>query len=141
MEELKEQMKILVKSMEEMRDSHNSNYRELIAKIYRLESNVVSNQEETARETARLVVKRIRKVPPPPQFKHKGNEKQYSFNAQVSDSVQAAAELLDKLKPEQQQAASILKSAREQLEEGMSAIAERQELIHFADCRHLDGLR
>jgi len=28
MEELKEQMKILVKNMEEMRDSHNSNYRE-----------------------------------------------------------------------------------------------------------------
>jgi len=62
---------------------------------------------------------------PPPQFKHKGNEKQCTFNVQVSGSVHAAVvELLDKLKPQQQQAATMLKSAREQLEEGMSAIAE-----------------
>ena len=73
MEEPKEQIKILVKSMEEMRDSHNSNYRELTAKMDHLESDVISNQEKIARETAQLVVKRIRKDPPPPQFKHKGN--------------------------------------------------------------------
>jgi len=57
MEELKEQLKVLVKCMKDMKDSHNSNCRELTAKMDCLGSDVISNQEETVRETAQLVVK------------------------------------------------------------------------------------
>ena len=51
MEELKKQMKILMKSMEDMKNSHNNNYRKFTAKMDHLESNVVSSIEETMRET------------------------------------------------------------------------------------------
>ena len=45
-------------------------------------------------ERAQLVVKQIKREPTQPQFKRKGNEKQFVFNAQVNDSVQTAIVLL-----------------------------------------------
>ena len=129
MEELKQQMETILRGLDALKGAHDQVRHELTAKLDRLEKDVAAGQEETAQ----LVVKRIKREPAQPQFKRKGNEKQFTFNAQISDSVQTAVGLLDKLKPEQPQAAVILKMAKEQLEEGMQAITDRQKLIRFAD--------
>jgi len=51
----------------------------------------------------------------------------------VSDSIQSASGLLEKVKPTAPQEVALLKNAKEQLLEGMKAIKERQKLIRIAD--------
>ena len=122
-------METILRGLDALKGAHDQVRHELTAKLDWLEKDVAAGQEETTQ----LVVKRIKREPAQPQFKRKGNEKQFIFNAQISDSVQTAVGLLDKIKPEQPQAAAILKTAKEQLEEGMQAITDRQKLIRFAD--------
>ena len=126
---MEEKIDTLLKNFEALKQAQEQNRRDLSVKLDRLEKEVAAGQEETAQ----LVVKRIKRDSTQPQFQRKGNEKQFTFNAEVNDSIQAAVGLLDKLKPEQSQAAAILKSAKEQLQEGSKAIAEWQKLIRFAD--------
>ncbi|XP_065920317.1 uncharacterized protein [Dysidea avara] len=99
------------------------------AKFERLEKEVADGQEETAH----LIVRKIQQKEPEPTFRRKGNERQFAFNQSVVDAIKSAASMLDKLKPEQPQAASVLKNAREQLQEGVHAIAAQQKLIRLAD--------
>jgi len=70
---------------------------------------------------------------PEPTFCQKGNEQQFSFNRSVDDTIKSAATMLEKLKPDQPQAAAVLKTAKEQLQEGMDAIPFQQKLIRLAD--------
>jgi len=122
-------MECILKSLDAIKGANAQCYQELTSKLNRLERDVAAGQEETAQ----LIVKQIQWEPTQPPFKRKGNERQFVFNVQVNDSVQTAVGLLEKIKPEQQQAAAILKTTKEQLEEDMKAITERQKLIRFAD--------
>jgi len=87
-------------------------------KFQRLEKEVAAGQEETVQ----LIVHKMRKEPEP-TFRQKGNEQQFSFNRSVDDTIKTASGMLDKLKPDQPQAAAVLKTARDQLQEGANAIA------------------
>ena len=101
---------------------------ELSARFELLQKEVAAGQEETAQ----LVAKKLKKTPEY-QFRRKGNEQQFKFNDAVSDSIQSASGLLDKVKPTSSQEITILKNAKEQLIEGTKAIEERQKLIRIAD--------
>ena len=70
---------------------------------------------------------------PDVQFRRKGNEKQFTFNEAVNDSIQSAAAMLEKVKPTTAQEMAALKSAKEQLQLGTKAIVERQKLTRLAD--------
>ena len=129
MDEMKQQMEAILRNLDALKGTHDQSRHKMSTKLDHLERDVTAGQEETAQ----LVVKRIKRESAQLQFKQKGNERQFTFNAQLNDSVQTAVGLLDKLKPEQPQAAAILKTAKEQLEESMKAIMERQKLICFAD--------
>jgi len=67
---------------------------ELSARFELLQKEVAAGQEETAQ----LVAKKLKKTPEY-QFRRKGNEQQFKFNDAVSDSIQSASGLLDKVKP------------------------------------------
>ena len=67
------------------------------------------------------------------QFHRKGNEKQFTFNEAVNDSIQSAAAMLEKVKPATAQETAALKNAKEQLQLCTKAIGERQKLISLAD--------
>ena len=127
---MKRQMETILRNLNVLKDAHDQSHLEVSTKLDRLERDVTAGQEETAQ----LVVKRIKREPAQPQFERKANERQFTFNAQLNDSVQTAVRLLDKLKPKQPQAVAILKTAKEQLEESMKAIMERQKLICFVNC-------
>ena len=51
----------------------------------------------------------------------------------MSDSIQSASRLLEKVKPTAPQEVALLKNAKEQLLEGTKAIEEHQKLIRIAD--------
>ena len=100
----------------------------MATKFDQLQKDVAAGQEETAQ----LVAKKLKRAPDY-QFRRKGNEKQFLFNESVSDSIQTAAGMLEKMKPAVPQEATLLKNAKEQLMEGAKAIEERQKLIRIAD--------
>jgi len=95
-------------------------------KFQRMEKDVAVRQEETAQ----LIVSRIQRKAPEPTFCQKGNEWKFSFNRSVDSTIKDAAAVLDKLKL---QAATILKTVKGQLQEGVDAIVMQQKLIHLAD--------
>lgn len=67
------------------------------------------------------------------EFKRKGNEKQFLFNDELKDRIDAASTHLAKLKPASEQETAPLKAATEELQEGTKAIHTRQKLIRIAD--------
>jgi len=75
---------------------------------------VAAGQEETAH----LIVQRMQRREPDPTFRQKGNERQFSlefsFNRSVDNTIKSAATMLEKLKPDQPQAAAVLKTAKKQ---------------------------
>ena len=118
----------LLQSFSTLKKSHEESQRQITAKLDRLEQDVATGQEETLQ----LVAKKLKRDPEY-QFHRKGNEKQFVFNEEVNDSIQSAASFLEKIKPTAAQDTAILKSAKEQLQQGTKAISERQKLIRLAD--------
>ena len=72
-------------------------------------------------ETLQLVGKKM-KCDPDFKFRQKGNEKQFTFNEAVNDSIQSAAAMLEKVKLTTTRKMVALKSAKEQLQLGTKAI-------------------
>ena len=118
----------LLESFSNLKKSHEESQQQITAKLDRLEQDVATGQEETLQ----LVAKRLKRDPEY-QFHRKGNEKQIVFNKAVNDSIQSAANLLEKVKPMGAQDTAMLKSAKEQLQQGTKTISERQKLIRLAD--------
>ena len=111
-----------------LKESQEQNQQEMATKFDQLQREVVASQEETAQ----LVAKKMKRGPEY-QFRRKGNEKQFLFNDSVSDSIQTAAAMLEKIKHVVPQEAILLRNAKEQLMEGTKAIEERQKLIRIAN--------
>ena len=117
-----EKLNLLLKSVDSLKEAH----REMSMKFQRMEKDVTMRQEETAQ----LIVSRIQKKAP---TSPKGNKWQFSFNQSADNTIKDAAAVLDKLKPEQCQAATILKTVKGQLQEGADTIVMQQKLIRLAD--------
>ena len=123
-----QKLDLLLKSVDSMKAAHAQIQQDMNAKFEHLKKEVADNQEETAH----LIVRKIQKEPES-TFRRKGNERQFAFSQSVNNAIKLAALMLDKLKPEQPQAASILKKAREQLQKGVDVIVTQQKLIRLAD--------
>ena len=80
-------------------------------------------------KTLELVAKKLKREPEL-QFRRKENKKQFTFNESVNNAQPACSRRLSQrlLKD-----TVILKNAKEQLQEGTRAIAERQKHIRLAD--------
>ena len=123
-----EKLDELLKSIDDLKSTQRQNQQDTTAKLDRLEQDIATGQEETLQ----LVAKKMKRDPDV-QFRRKGNEKQFTFNEAVNDSIQSAAAMLEKVKPTTAQETAALKSAKEQLQLGTKAIVERQKLIRLAD--------
>ena len=66
------------------------------------------------------------------EFKKKGNQKQFSFNAEVANHVEAATRKIQKLSPTEEKEKKI-DDALEGLTKGTEAITERQKHILMGD--------
>ena len=118
----------LLKSIDDLKSTQRQNQWDTTAKLDRLEQDIATGQEETLQ----LVAKKMKRDPGF-QFRRKGNEKQFTFNEAVNDSIQSAAVMLEKVKPTTAQEMVALKSAKEKLQLGTKAIVKHQKLIHLAD--------
>ena len=110
-----------------LKESQEQNQQDMATKFNQLQREVAASQEETAQLVAKM------KLGPEYQFRCKGNEKQFLFNNSVSDSIQTAAGMIEKIKPVVPQEAILPRNAKEQLMEGAKAIEECQKLIRIAD--------
>ena len=114
-----EKLDDLLKSIDDLKITQRQNQWDTTAKLDCLKQDIATGQEETLQ----LVVKMKRD--PDFQFRQKGNEKQFTFNVAVNDSIQSAATMLEKVKPTTTQEMAALKSAKEQLQLGTKAIVGR----------------
>ena len=96
----------LLKSIDNLKSTQRQNQWDTTAKLDRLEQDIATGQEEILQ----LVAKKMKRDPDF-QFCWKGNEKQFTFNEAVNDSIQSAAAMLEKVKPTTAQETVSLKSA------------------------------
>lgn len=91
------------------------------------------NKEEVAETVAKKVKRSM-----PPEFRRKGNEKQFKFNEEVVDKIQVADTELKAIAVPADAAAvnvpvAVLEKTRRAIKEGISSIQERQKLIRIVD--------
>jgi len=94
----------------------------------RLEEDVGAAQED-ATERAIRRAKRDRPI----DFRQKGHEDQFVFNADIEDRLESAAKKMKRLAPATEKETKVLQEAYEELREGMTGLAERQKHIRIAD--------
>ena len=87
----------LIKSVAELKMSHDSSHKELEGKLQKLEEDVAASQELQEDATERTV-KRLRRDKPY-EFRHKGHKEQYRFNSGIADHVATATTQLDNIQP------------------------------------------
>ena len=137
-----EKLDSLIKSVEKLAEQQTANQRALDANQRTLDANQraiderltkfeddVTRAQEDATERA---IKRARRERPM-EFKKKGHQEQFSFNAEVADHVEAASRKIRKLSPAEEKEKKILEDALEELNQGTEAITERQKHILIAD--------
>ena len=89
-------------------------------------------------EVADIVVKQVKRTLPP-EFRRKGNEKQFQFNEGVSEKIEEAEVELGSIALPAEDAdtvnipVAVLKKTKQAIKEGREAIQERQKLIRIAD--------
>ena len=105
---------------------------EVSHKLSQLESNVTASQDSAAQR----ICKRIKREQAS-EFKKKGHERQYLFNEEIKDYVEAASGLLSRMKPASEQDDATVKAAVEELSQGAKALAAQQNLICIVDRSHL----
>ena len=88
--------------------------------------------QELQEDATERAVKHLR-MDKPYKFRRKGHEKQYRFNSGIADHVAATTIQLEKIQPTSDKDKATLDKARKELEEGASALAERQKHIRIAD--------
>ena len=124
MSSTEEKFDSLIRSVAVLTECQKDSKRELDEKLKKLEHDVASGQED-ATERAVKRAKRER----PYEFRKKGHQEQYLFNAEVTDRVETAAKKLQKLAPTGEKEKKIVEEALDELKEGVSTIAERQKHI------------
>jgi len=67
------------------------------------------------------------------EFKKKGHQEQFSFNAEVADHVEAAARKIQKLSPTKEEEKKIVDDALNEFTQSTEATRERQKHILMAD--------
>ena len=117
----------LLKSVQSLSQEQKKSQTEINQRLEQLEKDVSSNNDESTQR----VVKRLKRARTY-EFKRKGNEKQFEFNEDVIDRIEAATGHIAKL-PTEIQEVSGLKSATEELKEDIKALHTRQKLIRLAD--------
>ena len=85
---MEEKLDEVLKSIAAIKGTQEKNQGDIAAKLDRLERDVASGKEETLE----LVAKKLKREPEL-QFRRKGNEKQFTFNESVYDSIQSATSL------------------------------------------------
>ena len=125
---MEEKLDQLLASVDELKKAQESDKVEMVERLDQLEQDVATNQDMSAQR----MVKKIRRDRGY-EFKRKGNEKQFLFNDELKDRIEAASAHLAKLKPASEPETAALKAATEELQEGAKAIHMRQKLIRIAD--------
>ena len=100
---------------------------EFTDKLAKLQKEVTAGQESSSQE----IVEKIQKCSY--QFRRKGNEEQFNFNASVDEHLGAAKKELGKLEPRTEEENNIVARSKAHLDEGMKEIAIRQKHIRIAD--------
>ena len=118
----------LLRSVDALKQSQQENQEEMARKLSQLESEVAAGQDSAARRACKKM--RLERAP---EFKKKGHERQYAFIEGVKDHVDAASQILSKLKPADDREEATVKAAMEELEQGRKALLARQKLIRIAD--------
>ena len=77
-----EKLDELLKSIDDLKSTQRQNQQDTTAQLDRLEQDIATGQEETLQ----LVAKKMKRDPDV-QFRRKGNEKQFTFNEAVNDSI------------------------------------------------------
>ena len=123
-----EKLDNVLKSLDSIKQDHAEGQRDLRRKLERLKREVASGQEDATQK----VVKRL-KEDRTLVFKKKGNERQFRFNDNVKDQIDAAGKHLDLLKPSTEAQRETLQKARDELDKGLTLLAGRQKRIKLAD--------
>ena len=98
------------------------------AKFAKLRDDMSSSQEQATQEVVKTFKQQNEY-----SFKKKGNQIQFQFNSALEASLQVAKKELAKLELTEGQGNAALKRASESLEEGITAISDRQKKIKLAD--------
>ena len=120
----------LQRSQEDQRKSQDEHQRNMDDKLKKLERDLEASRDDHE-DAAERALKRARKDRPL-VFNKKGHEEQFNFNLQVQDNLTAATRRLDKLQASDKDK-QIIDKAKEELEEGAAALADRQKMIRLAD--------
>ena len=100
---------------------------EFTDKLAKLQKEVTAGQESSSQEVVKKIQKRSY------QFRRKGNEEQFKFNASVDEHLGAAKKELSKLEPRTEEENNTIARSKAHLDEGMKKIAVRQKHIKIAD--------
>ena len=119
----------LLESVKSLAEEQKQNKTEMKSRLDQLEKDVSTNNEQNTQR----VVKRLKRARAY-EFRRKGNEKQFEFNDEVKDRLEAAVTHIAKLPKETQEIPSLV-SATEELQEGIKALHTRQKLVRLADRR------
>ena len=117
----------LLESVKSLAEEQKQNKTEMKSRLDQLEKDVSTNNEQNTQR----VVKRLKRARAY-EFRRKGNEKQFEFNDEVKDRLEAAVTHIAKLPKETQEIPSLV-SATEELQEGIKALHTRQKLVRLAD--------
>ena len=93
----------------------------LSSKLEKLQKEVTSGQDSASKEVVKKIEKRSY------QFRRKGNEEQFKFNAVVEEHMGAVMKELGKLTPTNEGQKAIIHCTTQHLDEGTNAIAVRQK--------------
>ena len=118
----------LLRSVDALKQLQKENQEAMARKLSQLENEVAAGQDSAAQRACKKM--KLERVP---EFKKKGHERQYAFIKGVKDHVDAASQILSKLKPADDREEATVKAAMEELDQGMKALLARQKLIRIAD--------
>ena len=115
------------KLITEIRQSRSDVEQKLASTVADLKREVTSAQERTSNDFSKKMASLTY------QFKKKSHEHQFHFNAELQGAFASVKTELDRLDPATPQDQSTILRARNQLDEGLKALATRQKFIKIAD--------
>ena len=101
--------------------------KKLLSSIDHLKCDVTDVQQKASQELAAKINKSSY------QFRRKGNKVQYNFNSTIDESITAAKQELEQMKPTKKGQQECLKKAKAHLDEGKKALEKCQKHIMVAD--------
>jgi len=125
---MEERLDNILKLLDVIKKDNTEGQRDLRWKLKRLKREFALGQEDTTQR----VVKRLNEDRTL-VFKKKGNERQFLFNDNVKDQIDATRKHFDLLEPALEVQRETLQKAREELDKGLSLLAGRQKRIKLAD--------